>query len=177
MSEKFLSSQQREIARLRCTTSQAFNFMMVAWLLSANHISEVHSPPAENGICLCQNGSVQPPSANWDGPADTQRRGDKILGAKALSSTARTHTFALICAEPPLRTPQTALGKRSQCELLLCSTTLSLLRSRFHFPLFYLSRWLNSPNPTYNVLSFVFITIQSSVACLILILVIGRVTL
>jgi hypothetical protein len=29
MMEKFLSSQQREIARLRCTTWQAFNTLMM----------------------------------------------------------------------------------------------------------------------------------------------------
>jgi hypothetical protein len=150
MSEKFLSSQQREIARLRCTTWQAFNFLMVAWLLSANHVSQSTQPPAENGICLCQTevSSLRPRIGNAQklSPATHKERGVHIFGARGSTPPHTLLAFNIaccyICAEPPpLRKPQTTLGKRS------ANFYSSLLRFRFfgdHSLLLYSTRHVGS---------------------------------
>src|SRR5271154_6951009 len=103
---------------------QAFNFLMVAWLLSANHVSPVHSPPAENGICLCQTevSSLRPRIGNVQiKTGDTQRRGVHIFwGTKRLvAHHHHTHIARLILhavniyvlSRRPSENPRQTLGK------------------------------------------------------------------
>jgi len=102
-----------------------------------------------------------------------------ILGDIAFGSTPQvtTHTHIYELSRHPYENPRQPLQKENSANFY--STLLRFRSFGDHSTLvyFYLSRWLNSLNPIYNVLSYVFITIQSSIACLILILVVGGVTL